>query len=85
MFDKPGVVALGCNIHDTMSGFIFVVATPFADEDRRARAGRNWPTCPPARRRSASGIPSIRAAGNMLSQSVAIGAAGFATTIAIRR
>ena len=27
-FDKPGVVALGCNIHDQMSGFIIVVDTP---------------------------------------------------------
>jgi plastocyanin len=29
-FDKPGVVALGCNIHDTMVGFIDVVDTPYA-------------------------------------------------------
>ncbi|MBO0750125.1 MAG: methylamine utilization protein [Porphyrobacter sp.] len=29
-FDKPGVVALGCNIHDTMQAFIQVVDTPFA-------------------------------------------------------
>lgn len=29
-FDKPGVVALGCNIHDQMSAFIDVVDTPFA-------------------------------------------------------
>jgi plastocyanin len=29
-FDKPGAVALGCNIHDNMSGFIRVVDTPFA-------------------------------------------------------
>jgi plastocyanin len=29
-FDKVGVVALGCNIHDTMSGFIKVVDTPYA-------------------------------------------------------
>jgi plastocyanin len=29
-FDKPGVVALGCNIHDSMSGFVVVVDTPFA-------------------------------------------------------
>src|SRR3954453_855851 len=26
-FDKPGVVALGCNIHDQMSAFIFVTDT----------------------------------------------------------
>ena len=29
-FDQPGVVALGCNIHDQMSGFIVVVDTPYA-------------------------------------------------------
>ncbi|MBW6530355.1 methylamine utilization protein [Sphingomonas sp. RRHST34] len=29
-FTRPGAVALGCNIHDTMSGFIKVVDTPFA-------------------------------------------------------
>ena len=29
-FDKAGIVALGCNIHDTMSAFIDVVDTPFA-------------------------------------------------------
>lgn len=29
-FDKPGPVALGCNIHDRMSGFVYVVDTPYA-------------------------------------------------------
>ena len=29
MFDKPGAVALGCNIHDTMVGYIYVVDTPW--------------------------------------------------------
>lgn len=29
-FTSTGTVALGCNIHDTMSGFIRVVDTPFA-------------------------------------------------------
>jgi plastocyanin len=29
-FDKAGTVALGCNIHDNMVGFIKVVDTPFA-------------------------------------------------------
>lgn len=29
-FDKPGVIALGCNIHDAMAAFILVVDTPFA-------------------------------------------------------
>jgi plastocyanin len=29
MFDKPGVVVLGCNIHDWMIGYIYVSETPF--------------------------------------------------------
>ncbi len=29
VFDKPGLVVLGCNIHDTMVGFIAVVDTPY--------------------------------------------------------
>ncbi len=30
VFDKPGAVALGCNIHDNMVAFIRVVDTPYA-------------------------------------------------------
>ncbi len=29
VFDKPGVVVLGCNIHDWMIGYIYVSETPF--------------------------------------------------------
>ena len=29
-FDKAGVVALGCNIHDSMIGYIFVSDSPYA-------------------------------------------------------
>ncbi len=28
-FDKPGVVTLGCNIHDWMIGYVLVVPTPY--------------------------------------------------------
>lgn len=28
-FDQPGVVTLGCNIHDWMSAYVIVLATPF--------------------------------------------------------
>jgi plastocyanin len=35
-FDKPGVVVLGCNIHDGMLGYVIVVDTPhFAMTDDR--------------------------------------------------
>jgi plastocyanin len=29
LFDKPGLVVLGCNIHDQMVGYIYVTAEPF--------------------------------------------------------
>ena len=29
LFDKPGVVVLGCNIHDWMVGYIYVSDTPY--------------------------------------------------------
>jgi plastocyanin len=29
VFDKPGIVVLGCNIHDWMVGYIYVAETPF--------------------------------------------------------
>lgn len=29
MFDQPGLVVLGCNIHDWMSSYVYVLPTPF--------------------------------------------------------
>ena len=29
LFDKPGVVKLGCNIHDWMLGYVYVAETPY--------------------------------------------------------
>jgi plastocyanin len=39
VFDKPGEVALGCNIHDWMEAYVLVVDTPyFARTDTQGRA-----------------------------------------------
>ena len=39
VFDKPGVVALGCKIHDWMIGYVMVVPTPhFAKTDAKGVA-----------------------------------------------
>jgi plastocyanin len=39
IFDKPGEVALGCNIHDWMEAYVLVVNTPyFAPTDKNGRA-----------------------------------------------
>lgn len=38
-FDQAGVVTLGCNIHDSMVGYIYVVDTPFfAKTDDKGKA-----------------------------------------------
>lgn len=39
LFDKPGMVTLGCNIHDSMVAYVLVVDTPyFAKTDKAGRA-----------------------------------------------
>ena len=39
LFDRPGVVALGCNIHDWMVAYIVVVPTPYFT---KSSAKGNW-------------------------------------------
>jgi plastocyanin len=44
VFDKPGVAALGCNIHDRMSAHVVVVDTPtFARTDAKGEASFDLP------------------------------------------
>jgi plastocyanin len=38
VFDKPGVVAIGCNIHDQMSAYLVVVDTPHFAKTAEGRA-----------------------------------------------
>jgi plastocyanin len=39
VFDKPGIVVLGCNIHDWMVGYVYVSESPyFAKTDKDGRA-----------------------------------------------
>lgn len=82
-FEKPGVVALGCNIHDAMSGFVYVANTPFAAQTNAA--GRAALQGVPA---GAVTVrvwhPSIRAPGNMLIQSLRVAPGGLTTTVAAR-
>src|SRR6201999_1608651 len=75
LFDKPGIVPLGCNIHDRMIAYLDVVDTPWA---RAADANghvilRDIP---------AGGVsisvwhPYLRAPGGSMSRSVALGEGG---------
>lgn len=82
VFDQAGAVALGCNIHDAMSGFVYVVATPYAAQtDANGRVVLSGVPAGGATVRVWH--PTIRAGDNTLSQSVTIATGGFATTFAI--
>lgn len=81
VFDKAGVIAIGCNIHDSMSGFIVAVDTPYAA--KTDATGHVRLDVPAGAGTLQLWSPLIRAPGNMLAQPVSIPAAGLAKSIAI--
>ena len=64
-FNKPGTIALGCNIHDTMQAFIQVVDTVFA-----AKTGRDGHVVLHGAPSGATKVlvwhPHLRAPGNLM-------------------
>lgn len=73
VFDKPGIVALGCNIHDWMVGYVFVLATPhFArtGPDGRARI----PEVPSGSYEARAWHPRMRGAPEGTTKTVVVGA-----------
>ena len=84
VFDQPGVVALGCNIHDSMSGFIIVSNTPYAA--KTDRAGRvTIADVPPGAAKLRIWSTAIHAPDNMLAQPIALAPAGVSTTVTVHR
>lgn len=70
-FALPGTVALGCNIHDKMRGYIRVVSTPFAavtDINGMSRIDG----LPAGPRRVTIWHPKLRAPGNEMVQSIVL-------------
>jgi plastocyanin len=74
-FDKAGVVAVGCNIHDGMVAFIKVVDTPFAakTDDKGQATLKGLPAGPVQVR---VWHPYLKAAGNEIVRAVAATASG---------
>jgi plastocyanin len=72
IFDKPGVVVLGCNIHDWMIGYIYVSETPFF-----AKTGplgtASIPDLPPGDYTVRVWHPSMERAEETTSRQVAVG------------
>jgi len=69
-FDKPGVVALGCNIHDQMSAFIFVTSSAWTARTN-AQGFVSFADAPNALTRVAVWHPYLRAPGGQVEQSIA--------------
>lgn len=82
-FDKPGTVPLGCNIHDRMSGFVKVVATPYAE--KTGASGQVAIDGVPA---GAATVrvwhPDAQARGNEFSAPLAVGGADMAQLVTLR-
>jgi plastocyanin len=74
-FDKAGVVALGCNIHDGMVAFIKVVDTPFAakTDDKGQAALKGLPA---GQVQVRIWHPYLKAPGNEIVRTVAVSASG---------
>ena len=76
-FDKAGVVALGCNIHDKMAAFIKVVDTPYA---AKTDASGNLVIhgLPPGPATLHLWRPYMKAPGNEITKAITTPAAGQA-------
>lgn len=73
LFDKAGLVVVGCNIHDSMLGYILVVDTPhFSLTDERGIATLD---VPPGEYSLEAWTPRARPAGLPAPRAVTIGAA----------
>ncbi len=81
-FDKVGVAALGCNIHDQMIAYVYVVDTPYAA--RTGVDGRATITgLAPGDARLIAWHPLMKTARNQLATSVAVGANGARTSVKV--
>lgn len=84
LFDKTGTVAVGCNIHDQMSGFILVVDTPYAMQTD-ANGHVRIDGVPPGAATVRVWHPSIRGNDGMIAQPATVPASGLSATYTLRR
>jgi plastocyanin len=82
-FDKPGVVALGCNIHDQMSAFIVVTDSAWT-ERTNAQGIAAFADAPNAPGRVTVWHPYLHAPGGMMQQPVRAGQGSASFSIRLR-
>jgi hypothetical protein len=81
-FEKPGAVALGCNIHDTMVAFIKVVDTPFAAKSE-ANGEAQIHGLPPGAVTVHVWQPYLKSPNNEIQRTVALSAGGGHETVTV--
>jgi plastocyanin len=83
VFDKPGVVALGCNIHDAMTAFVYV-----ADSLWTAKTGTNgivrFTDAPGTPGRVSVWHPYLKAKANLVERQLAASDRNASFTVALR-
>jgi len=82
-FDKPGVVALGCNIHDQMSAFIVVTDSVWTVRTN-AQGMASFPDAPNGPGRLTAWHPYLRAPGGSVQQGIASGQRSASFAIRLR-
>lgn len=82
-FDKPGVVALGCNIHDAMSAYIVVTNSAWAARTN-AQGMASFAAAPNAPGRVTAWHPYLRAPGGIAQQGLAAGQRSASFSIRLR-
>jgi plastocyanin len=82
-FDKPGVVALGCNIHDQMTAFIVVTDSVWTARTN-AQGIAAFATAPDAPGRVTVWHPYLRAPGGIVQQGLSAAQRGVNFSIRLR-
>lgn len=77
VFDKPGLVVLGCNIHDWMIAYVYVVESPFFTKTGKEGAAR-LANLPPGDYNVEAFHPRAKDAAEPQTQRVTVGAADTA-------
>jgi plastocyanin len=78
-FDKPGLVVLGCNIHDQMVGYILVTDAPYFGRTD-AQGTLHWSNLPPGTYTVTLWSPYIADAAANLTRSVSVSQAASTST-----
>ena len=79
LFDKSGVVTLGCNIHDQMVGWVLVVGTPYYPRTPAATGKAQLDNVPPGTYTLRTWHARLPVGAPALEQALTVPATGMAT------